>query len=177
MKITRQRLMEMAGIDQSTLTTENTFDQKKFDESIRRLFQMMEDDYRAYGDPDLDEVERLLKANKLEDAADLFLENWSDQDGGEVDFDYNDLKDDVMAEFSDQVSLSDLKEVAYALGTAKLDTEVYDRIDGMTNTKLLQELLDKAIAIQDDQIAAGDDYFEKEDLALYLGLKIYDTLS
>ena len=168
--------MEMAGIDQSTLTTENTFDQKKFDESIKRLFQMMEDDYRAYGDPDLDEVEDLLKANKLEDAADLFLEDWSDQDGGEVDFNYNDLKDDVMNEFSDQVSLSNLKEVAYALGTSKLDPEEYDRIDGLTNERLLMELIDKAIAIQDDQIKAGDE-FHKEDLALYLGLKIYDTLS
>tara|TARA_R110002153_G_scaffold156543_1_gene308510 strand:- start:50 stop:571 length:522 start_codon:yes stop_codon:yes gene_type:complete len=173
MKLTKQRLMEMAGI--ASPMTESKWDQKEFDESVRRLFQIMEEE-GAYGDPDVKEVERLLKANKLEDAAELFLEDWSDPDGGEVDFDYNGLKDDVMAEFSNQVSLSNLKEVAYALGTSKLDPEEYDRIDGLTNERLLMELIDKAIAIQDDQIKAGDE-FHKEDLALYLGLKIYDRLS
>ena len=106
MKLTKQRLMEMAGI--ASPMTENKWDQKEFDESVRRLFQIMEEE-GAYGDPDVKEVERLLKANKLEDAAELFLEDWSDPDGGEVDFDYNGLKDDVMAEFSNQVSLSNLK--------------------------------------------------------------------
>ena len=61
------------------------------------------------------------------------------------------------------------------LMATKLDSEVYDRIDGLTNTRLLQELLDKAIQIQDDQIKAGDD-FDREDLALYLGMKILDVL-
>jgi len=173
MKLTKQRLMEMAGI--TPPVNENTFDQKKFDESVKRLFQMMEEN-GVYGNPDIKEVEDLLKANKLEDAADEFLNDWSDQDGGEVNLDYDGLKDDVMKEFSNQVSLSNLKEVAYALGTSKLDPEVYDRIDGLTNERLLMELIDKAIAIQDDQIKAGDD-FDKEDLALYLGLKIYDRLS
>jgi hypothetical protein len=70
---------------------------------------------------------------------------------------------------------TNLKEVAYALGTARLDIDVYDRIDGLTNIKLLQELLDKAILIQDDQLKAGDEFFP-EDLALYLGMKILDVL-
>ena len=61
------------------------------------------------------------------------------------------------------------------LMATKLDDEVYDRIDGLTNIKLLQELLDKAIQIQDDQIEAGDE-FDSEDLALYLGMKILDVL-
>jgi hypothetical protein len=61
------------------------------------------------------------------------------------------------------------------LMATNLDSEVYDRIDGLTNIKLLQELLDKAIQIQDDQAAAGDD-FDTEDLALYLGMKILDVL-
>jgi hypothetical protein len=173
MKLTKQRLMEMAGI--TSPMTENKWDQKEFDESVRRLVTMMADQ-GVYGDPNIEDVERLLKANRLEDAADEFLNDWSDQDGGEVDLDYDGLKDDIMAEFSNQVSLSNLKEVAYALGTSKLDPEVYDRIDGLTNERLLMELIDKAIAIQDDQIKAGDD-FDKEDLALYLGLKIYDRLS
>ena len=98
--------MEMAGI--TSPVNENTFDQKEFDESVRRLFQMMEEN-GVYGDPDVKEVERLLKANKLEDAADEFLNDWSDQDGGEVDLDYDGLKDDIMAEFSNLVSLSNLK--------------------------------------------------------------------
>ena len=61
------------------------------------------------------------------------------------------------------------------LMATRLDSEVYDRIDGLTNIKLLQELLDKAIQIQDDQIEAGDE-FDSEDLALYLGMKILDVL-
>ena len=106
MKITRERLMEMAGI--ASPVNENKWDQKEFDESVRRLYQVMEEN-GMYGDPDTKEVERLLKANKLEDAAEVFLEDWSDQDGGEVDYDYAGMKDDVMAEFSNQVSLSNLK--------------------------------------------------------------------
>ena len=98
--------MEMAGI--ASPMTENKWDQKEFDESVRRLVTMMADE-GVYGDPNIEDVERLLKANRLEDAADEFLNDWSDQDGGEVDLDYNGLKDDIMAEFSNQVSLSNLK--------------------------------------------------------------------
>ena len=98
--------MEMAGIASSV--TKNKWNQKKFDESVERLFPYLEEQ-GLYGDPNLKAVEELLKANKLADAAEEFLNGFADQDGGEGNVDWGGLMDDVMAEFSNQVSLSNLK--------------------------------------------------------------------
>ena len=106
MKLTRQRLMEVAGI--TSPINESNWNQAEFDKSVSKLITYVEDQ-GLYGDPDVKEVERLLKANKLQDAAEMFLTSFTDKDGGEGNVNFVELVDDVMEEFSDQVSLSNLK--------------------------------------------------------------------
>lgn len=54
--------------------------------------------------------------------------------------------------------------------------ESYERIDGLTNLKLLEQLLNTAEAIYKDQIEAGD-LFDSQDVAEYLATQIHKRLS
>ena len=58
----------------------------------------------------------------------------------------------------------------------EIDKDSYERIDGLTNLSLLDQLLGNAEAIYKDQIESGD-MFDAQDVAEYLANKIYDKIS
>jgi hypothetical protein len=63
-----------------------------------------------YGDPDMKAIVKLLKADKLEDAATEFLSSFSDQDGGEGRIDHDAYQHDVEDTFSVYVKESLVNE-------------------------------------------------------------------
>jgi len=81
----------------------------KLKKDIIYLTDMMEDE-RMYGDPDMKEIVKLLKANKLEDAATEFLSSFADQDGGEGNIDWGGVQSDVEQSFSEYVTESLINE-------------------------------------------------------------------
>jgi len=81
----------------------------KLKKDIIYLTDMMEDE-RMYGDPDMKEIVKLLKANKLEDAATEFLSSFADQDGGEGNIDWGGVQGDVEQSFSEYVTESLINE-------------------------------------------------------------------
>ena len=82
---------------------------KELQNDFSRIMSNLEEE-RMYGDPDMKAVIKLLKADKLEDAATEFLSSFADQDGGEGRIDWEAYQSDVEDAFSVYVNESKINE-------------------------------------------------------------------
>jgi len=82
---------------------------KELQNDFSRIMSNLEEE-RMYGDPDMKAVIKLLKADKLEDAATEFLSSFADQDGGEGRIDWEAYQSDVEDAFSVYVNEAAVNE-------------------------------------------------------------------
>jgi hypothetical protein len=94
---------------------EGTVNMTNLKKDISKLTDMLQDE-RMFGDPDIKAIVKLLKADKLEDAATEFLSSFADQDGGEGKLDWEGWQGDVEDTFSEYVNESTLNEGNWKIG-------------------------------------------------------------
>jgi hypothetical protein len=94
---------------------EGTVNMTNLKKDISKLTDMLQDEM-MFGDPDTKAIVKLLKADKLEDAATEFLSSFADQDGGEGNLDWESWQGDVEDNFSEYVNESTLNEGKWKIG-------------------------------------------------------------